>query len=148
MVEIESRKKSGTGNNRVRSRIRHWRSEELAISAHAKNRHMRFTLVSWTMTATKSRNNTRLLHNGDNEQFKEAKHFAVCVVINVDQDAGRRKTMGDAPQRIVQLIVFSMEEGGPLLFLGNRPDAGPNPANKSSFSATVSSQKPGIVPES
>ena len=25
--------------------------------------------------------------------------------------------MGDAPQRIVQLIVFSMEKGGPLLFL-------------------------------
>ena len=31
---------------------------------------------------------------------------------------------------------------------GNRLDTGPNPANKSLFSATVGSQKPGIVPES
>ena len=31
---------------------------------------------------------------------------------------------------------------------GNRPDTGTTPANKSRFSATVSSQKPGIVPKS
>ena len=33
------------------------------------------TVVSWTMAATRSRNNTRLLHNDDNGQFKEVKHL-------------------------------------------------------------------------
>ena len=61
------------------------------------------------------------MHNGRQRPVQRGKALAVCVicvVINVVQDAGRRQTgrrqtMGDALLKIVQLFVFSMEEGGP-----------------------------------
>ena len=43
---------------------------------------------------------------------------------------------------------MGMQWSSGFVVSGNRSDTGPNPTNKHTFSATISSQKPGIVPKS